>query len=459
MHEEIINPKPHVQLTDSLYEDILQALTAQPERLPALLEPLHPADVADILERLPQRKREVLLSYIPKEQVGDTLIELEEGVKDHLLHVLEPEEVAEAVAELDSDDIADIVQTLEEDHSADFTTAEQVKEGIETQNKRLLKYEPHSAGGLMQVEVLTAKPEQKISQVLRYLRNHKEELGDNPGTVFVLNDKRKLLGTISLPRLVQCPLNETLQNVMRKKPITLLATTPEEEVASVFEKYNMHNCAVVNKRGQLLGRITIDDVLDSVLEHHERETKRAAGLSEREDIFAPISATTRQRLPWLIINLFTAILASCVIAIFQNQIEKLVALAVLMPIVASMGGNAATQTMTVVVRGLATGQITAKNAVTLLVKELTVGSLNGILLAFLVALGTYFFYQDIWLGSVIFIATVANHIFAATAGHAIPLLLKKCKYDPAISSGVLVTTVTDVGGFFVFLGLAALLLL
>lgn len=453
MLEETQNPRSYTELTEKRYEDVLIALEEKPQRLRGLLTPLHPADIADLLERLPQKKREFIVLHIPNTMIGDVLAELEEGVQEHLLSILTPQAVVEAVADLESDDTVDIVQHLEE------RQAEEATESLDKQEKRLLKYDPESAGGLMQLEVLTALPQQKIGDVLRYLRREAGDLPDNPGTVFIINDKRKLLGTVSLARLVQCPLNLRLEEVMREKPVTIPADMPNTDIPSLFEKYDIHNCAVVNRRGQLLGRITIDDVLDVVLEQHERELKRAAGLNEKDDLFAPIWSTTGKRLPWLIINLGTAILASLVIALFQDQIQRLVALAVLMPIVASMGGNAGTQTLTVTVRGLATGHITMKNALLLLAKELFVGSLNGTALALLLAAGVVYIYDDWVLASIIAAATVINHVFAAIAGHLIPLTLKKLRYDPAISSGVLVTTVTDVGGFFVFLGLAALFLL
>jgi magnesium transporter len=453
MPEETQNPRPYTELTEKRYEDILTALEEKPQRLRGLLAPLHPADIADLLERLPQRRRESLVLHIPSNIIGDVLAELEEGAQEHLLSILTPEAVAQAVAELESDDTVDIVQHLEE------SQAEEAAERLDKKEKRLLKYDPDSAGGLMQLELLTALPEQKVGDVLRYLRREADALPDNPGTVFIINDKRKLLGTVSLARLVQCPLNVKLSDVMREKPVSIPADMPSTDIANLFEKYDIHNCAVVNRRGQLLGRVTIDDVLDVVLEQHEREMKRAAGLNEKDDLFAPIWSTTSKRLPWLIINLGTAILASLVIALFQDQIQRLVALAVLMPIVASMGGNAGTQTLTVTVRGLATGQITMKNALLLLAKELLVGSLNGTALALLLAAGVVFIYDDWMLALIIAAATIINHVFAAIAGHLIPLTLKKMKHDPAISSGVLVTTVTDVGGFFVFLSLAALFLL
>lgn len=452
-YESATEPRNFAPLTQQRYEDVLQAVREDPQQLVKLLANLHPADVADILERLPLKQREALLHAIAKENLPDVISELESGAKEHILSLLPQESVTELLDALESDDAVDVAQILEGQEEAEPA------DSLDRHEKRLLKYDPHTAGGLMQLEVLTALPHEKVSDILKYMRRNADELPDNPGTVFVVNERRKLMGTISQTRLVQCPLNARLEDVMRQKPLSLRPETPEDEVVRLFEKYDLSNCAVVNSRGALLGRITIDDVLDAVIEAHESELKRSAGLDAAEDLFAPITITTRHRMPWLIINLFTAIAASLVIALFQSDIERMVALAVLMPIIASMGGNAGTQTMTVAVRGLATGQMTMRNAVSLLWKELTVGSLNGTGLGILLALGTLVIYQDAMLSLVIFLATLANHIFAAISGHLIPIFLKKSGYDPAISSGVLVTTVTDVGGFFAFLGLASLLLL
>ncbi len=459
MIERVVQtPTAYKELTDDLYGMIVDTLEVSAPQLSNLISPLHPADIADVMERTPQSQRENLLKAIPRDVWGDVLVELDDGVKEHLIHLMQPSEVVEAVADLESDEVVDIVRHLEEEGELPQTVVKLKKEVIDRQENCLLKYDADTAGGLMQLEVLTALPDQKVMDVFKYLRSDSDDIPDNLGTVFVVSKKRKLLGTISLGELVKHKPSSLLRDVMQVQPVKVMPEVAQENVASMFEKYDLHDLAVLNKKGFLLGRITIDDVLDSVLEMHEREVKRAAGLDERDDLFAPVWETTYHRLPWLVINLFTAIAASVVIAVFQGHIEKLVALAVLMPIVASMGGNAGTQTMTVVVRGLAMGQITMKNALNLLGKELVVGGLNGILLAALIALGTVFIYHDVRLAYVFFFATIANHVFAAISGHLIPIMLKKMNYDPAISSGVLVTMVTDVGGFFVFLGLAALLI-
>jgi magnesium transporter len=447
-------PKPHIGLDEDGQRRLLDTLRDAPEQLPPLLDPLHPADVADVLESLPRHERRTLVEHLASEVLGDVLAELGEGVRDDVLSTMTPREVAAAVEELDSDDKADIVQELEDEQQLAVQRLLRDRDA-----KKLATYAPDTAGGLMQTEVFVTRRNATVSDVLKQIRRQSDDLPENIGTIFVTTSKNELVGTIAIPRLVKLSLKAKIGDVMRSEPLRLTPETPQNEVVEVFEKYDIHNCAVVDEKNRLLGRIAIDDVLDVILEERAREAYRAAGLDETEDLFAPLHETARHRLPWLILNLFTAILASVVIALFDDAIAQLVALAVLMPIVASMGGNAATQTLTVTVRALATKQINAKNMFYLLRKEVLVGSLNGLLLALALAAGTGLLYQNWVLAGVILTATLANHLFAALAGYLIPLLLKRLNKDPAISAGVLVTTVTDVGGFFVFLGLGAYLLL
>lgn len=466
MKDTVLHPADLIPLTDGVRESVLAAIergeavgSIDSDTLGALLVGIHPADIADFLESLPRHKRDLITASLPAEALGDILVELKDGAQEHMLATLDADTKKEVFAELESDDAVEIARQLEESAETHEDHAEAKKLLSDRGQKRLFEYDAGTAGGMMQLEVITALPDQKVSEVFKYLRTAGDDLPHNPGTIFVTNEKRKLLGTVSLSRLTQCPPSKLLQDIMRENALCLTPETPEAEVVALFEKYDVHNLAITNKRGALLGRITIDDVLDVVMESHERQTARAAGVEEGEDIFAPIMTTTSKRLPWLIINLFTAIMASAVIALFQDDIQQLVALAVLMPIVASMGGNAGTQTMTVAVRGLATCKLTWGNALYLLRKEISIGGLNGMFLGFFLAIGTFLFYQNAPLAGVIAAATVTNHLLAALAGHLVPITLKRMGYDPAISSGVLVTTVTDVGGFFVFLGLAALVLL
>lgn len=448
---------PHHGLTDDGYIEILVALDAAPESLTPLLANLYPADIADLIERLPREHREAIIAHTPPEHLSEVVSHLEDGVKEHVVQFLRPEQVATALTELESDDAADLAQMIEEMSDDEDADAEDFL--TDPQHRHLLEFEPDTAGGLMQQEVLTALPNTTVTAMLEYLRKNADTLSGNPGSIFVVTPQRKLLGTISLGRLVKAPLKATLEDIMRRDPLTLQPEATADEVVRTFEKYDIHNLAVVNKRNQLLGRVTIDDVLDTVMDENAYRQSAAAGVDSDEDLFAPATTTARTRLPWLIINLLTAIAAAAVIGLFEDSIAQLTTLAVLMPIIASSGGNATTQTQTVIIRGLATGHITRQNAWALFRKEFAAGNLNGIVIATALALGVWVIYGNAMLGGVILMATVANHAIAAFGGWATPLVLKRFKYDPAISTGVITTTFTDVGGFFVFLGLATLLLL
>ncbi|PZP39295.1 MAG: magnesium transporter [Pseudomonas fluorescens] len=451
---------PHRGLTDDTYIEILVALDADnPQRkLKKLLIDLHPADIADLIERLPREHRAEVVQATPKEHVGDMLAELEDGVKEYILQTMDPEVLKEIISEMESDDAADMAQAVEDMAEEEGVEIDAEDLLADHQHKHLLDFEPDTAGGLMQLEVVTALPTETVTRMLKYLRET-PDLPNNPGSIFVVNKQRKLLGTISLGRLIRMPLTATLEDVMRKEPLNVQPEASAEEVIKIFEKYDIHNLAVLNKRGQLLGRITIDDVLDTVMDEEAYRQSAAAGVDASEDLFAPALESTRYRMPWLIVNLGTAIAAASVIALFENSIAQLTTLAVLMPIITSMGGNATTQTQTVVIRGLALGQITSHNKWNLFRKEFMVGAYKGIFLSTIMALGAWLIFGNPMLALVIALATVANHLIAAFAGWATPIVLKKFKYDPAISSGVITTTFTDVGGFFVFLSLATLLLL
>lgn len=443
-------------LTDKLYLEVLDAMSRAPRQAAVLLAPMHPADIANLLERLPRDRRAAVLPLLPEDKVGNVISELEPGVKEHVLHLLRPEEVREALEELPSDDAADVARTVEEiQPRLDGETLL-----ADHQQKRLMHYDPDTAGGLMQLEVVTAHKGQTVEETLRYIRENSDEIPMQPGTIFVVSGQhRKLLGTVSISRLIQVPLEAKLSDVMRPDPLSVKPTQPKADVVSMFEKYDMHNLAVVNKKGQLLGRIAIDDVLDVVLADAADTQARSVGLDAEEDLFAPVLTTTKHRLWWLIINLGTAIMAAAVIALFQDSIAKFTLLAVLMPIVASMGGNATTQTQTVIIRGMALGQVTSQNRVTLLVRELLANMNVSMVLAAMLGIGVSLLYGQPKLALVIALATIANHVIAAVGGWITPLVLKKFGYDPAIASTVITTTFTDVGGFFSFLGLATWLLL
>ena len=442
-------------LTDARYETILEMLnqpTLAKKNLSKIIRSLHPADIAELLERLQPSQRQLITPLIPSDRLAKTLHELHEDVQEAMLDIVSSAELAEAINHVESDEKADIVGHLEETTHAESSVTEN------NDASELLIYPEDTAGGLMQVELLALPKTWNVADVLEYIREHNADLPLYLHRIFVVGRNMRHVGSVSLSRLVRQPLEMTLKDIIRTDGITIPHDMPEKEVARTFNKYDVFSCAVVDENNSLLGVVTIDDVLDVVIENQEADALRAAGVDEGSDLFAPLLTTSYQRFPWLFINLLTAILASVVIAQFDGKISEIVALAVLMPIVASMGGNAGTQTMTVTIRGLATKHITPHNGFSLLYKELMAGGFNGLILALLLAIGTTVVYENPSLGGVICAATIINHILAAFAGMTIPVLLKKIGKDPAISSGVLLTTVTDVGGFLAFLGLATVML-
>ena len=453
-----LGPKARGQaLTEPLYEALLQALDQPDQRRAELLvSNLHPADAADLLERLAPPQRQEVYQLLPTAQRGEVIANLSPEVQESLLSTFAPEQVAEVIAELASDDITDIVHNL-----ADQQAAQTLLEldDYQESSPELLAYADDTAGGIMRVEYLTANPNWTVQQLIDYIRDHPNELPEYINKVFVLDEQEYLLGTITLSYMLRFPASKRLHDIMRTKPITVTPDMPQGDVARTFEKYDLGSCAVVDFKGRMLGCITVDDVLDVIIEESQDDLLRTSGVATGEDIFAPARTITQNRMPWLMVNLATAILASWVISWFDGSIEQLVALAVLMPIVASMGGNAAGQVIAVTIRALAMRQITARNAIKLLWKEMTVGTLNGLALGVVLSVGTYLFYDNIGLAMVILAATIINHIAAAVAGNVIPIWLERRGIDPALSSSIWVTTVTDVVGFFSFLGLATLLLL
>jgi magnesium transporter len=365
-------------------------------------------------------------------------------------------QILSATEGLDLDDLADLIQQLPE------TVTQELLDSLDLQRRNRLEavlgYDEDTAGGLMNTDTVTVRPEVTLDAVLRYLRRLGERVPADTDAVIVVNREDKYLGMLSLARLVSGDPAGSVAEVMSVDTKPIPADWPAREVASRFERHDLMSAAVVDTEGKLLGRITVDDVLDVIREEGEHQFMGQAGLSEEEDMFAPVLVSARRRAVWLGINLLTAFLASWVIGHFEDTIEKIVALAVLMPIVASMGGIAGSQTLTLAIRGIALGQLSAKNARWLLIKELAVGSINSLIWAAVVAVvaGAWFHSLDIaWL---IAVALTINLVFAALTGALLPLALEKVGIDPALAGGVLLTTVTDIVGFLAFLGLATLFL-
>jgi magnesium transporter len=422
-----------------------------------LLNALTPGEIAHLLEALPIAKREIVWELVNEENDGEVLMELADEVRADLISRMDRAEVVAVSEGLDTDDLADLIQELPH-----YITSE-ILASLDTQNRQrletVLSYPEDTAGGLMNPDAVTVRPEVTLDVVMRYLRLLKEKIPPHTDSLIVVNREGKYLGVLSLADLVTNDPDEIVAEVMSLDAKPIPATWEDNQVANRFEQHDLLSAPVVDEEGNLLGRITVDDVVDVIREEGEHVFMGQAGLSEDEDMFAPVLVSAQRRALWLGVNLITAFLASWVIGHFEETIEKVVALAVLMPIVASMGGIAGTQTLTLTIRGIALGQLSGKNARQLLMKEMAVGIFNGLIWAAVVAIiaGAWFNSGDIAI--LIAAAMSINLVFAAFTGAILPLALEKIGIDPALAGGVLLTTVTDIVGFLAFLGLATLYLL
>ncbi|MEH6726357.1 MAG: magnesium transporter [Hyphomicrobiales bacterium] len=412
---------------------------------------LHEADLADLIEALPAPERSRLIALLGSHFDFTALTELDEGVRLSLLENLPVDTVAEGLASLDSDDAVFILEDLTVEDQAEILDQLPALERIVLQ--RSLNYPEESAGRRMQTEYIAVPPFWTVGQAIDYMRDT-EDLPENFYELFVVDPTYRLLGTVALDRLLRAQRPISVSDIMGETAHTVQAEEDQEEVARTFERYNLVSAAVVDESERLVGVLTIDDIVDVIHEEHEEDFKRMAGVGD-EEISDNVMNAVRSRFIWLMVNLGTAVLASVIIGLFDATIQQMVALAVLMPIVASMGGNAATQTMTVAVRALATRELDSYNVRRIILREGTVGLINGILFAIVIGLVSAMWFGSAGLSIVIAVAMVINMFSAGLAGILIPIVLDKLKADPAIASGVFVTTVTDVVGFFAFLGLAA----
>lgn len=422
-----------------------------------LLGILTPGEIGHLLESLPPTQRKLLWDVLRERDDGAVLLHVTDEVRAELVKDMSATDWLGAIENLDMDDLADLVQDMP------LAVTGEVMQALDEQyRKRLeavLSYPEDTAGGLMNTDTVTVRPEVTLDVVLRYLRRLGDSVPRDTDRLFVVNRDDTYLGELPLWRLVSGNLDESVAEAMSLNFKPLPVDLPEREVMRRFESHDLISAPVVDATGRLLGRITIDDVVDLIREEGEHQFMVRAGLSEEEDMFAPVLASTRRRALWLGINLFTAFLASWVIGQFEATLAQVVALAVLMPIVASMGGIAGSQTLTLAVRGIALGQLSGKNARHLLIKELAVGSLNSLIWAAVVAAIAGVWFSSLAIALLIAAAISINLMFAALTGAILPLLLDRLGIDPALAGSVLLTTVTDVVGFLAFLGLATLFLL
>lgn len=417
-----------------------------------MVDALHPAEAALLLESLPPAKRALAWELVNQDAQGEVLVELSDEVRSELLAEMNPDEVIAAAEGLDVDDLADLLAELPE------AVTQQVLRSMDQQDRvrlsTVLAFPEDTAGGLMNTDTVTVRPDVPLEVVLRYLRM-RGELPERTDCLFVVDRHDRYLGALPVTRLLTAGPERIVSGEMDPEVAPILPTAPAADVARLFESRDLLSAAVVAADGRLLGRITVDDVVDVVREQAEHPALAAAGLEDEDDVFAGVRKSARRRALWLGINLLTALLAAWVVGLFEATIEKVVALAVLMPVVASMGGIAGTQTVTLIIRGIALGQVQPSNARWLFFKELSVGAVNGLVWAGAVAFATWLWFGTWDVAAVIFVAIVINLVAAAVAGVAIPLALKRMRIDPALAGGVILTTVTDVVGFAALLGLGA----
>ncbi len=439
-----------------LFDEVLDAVEAgDVAALDAIMEPLHPADIADLLEQIDARDRRRLLQLWKGGMDGEILSELDDNLREEIIQSLAPTELAMAVRELESDDVVDLVEYLDEDQQAAVLDALTAIDRVAVE--KALAYPEESAGRLMQVEVVRAPEHWTVGEAIDFLR-HSDNLPDQFYHLMLVDPRIKPVGYVQLGRLLSAARELPLREITEDSFRTFHVEDDEGAVAYAFNQYHLISAPVVDDDDRLVGVITIDDAMTVLDEEHEEDILRLAGVGDGT-LSDSVRETTKQRLPWLAVNLGTAIIASLVISLFEETIAGLVALAVLMPIVASMGGNAGTQSLTVAVRAIATRDLTTSNVWRVIRREVAVGLINGIAFAVVMGIVGLVWFGSPMLGAVIAASMVINLVVAGLAGVGIPVVLERFGVDPALASGTFVTTVTDVVGFFAFLGLASVILL
>ena len=444
-------------ISDRLVADVMSAVeTGQSVYVDALLDPLHPADVAHLIELINSRQRRDLLSVWKGGMDGDVLSELDEKLREEVIESLAPDEFAEAVRELETDDVVDLVEYLDEEQQEAALDA--LDAGDRVAVEQALSYPEESAGRHMQSELVRAPDHWTVGEAIDFLRSDDVDLPDQFYHVILVDPRLKAVGYVTLGRLLSSRRDVPLSDIVEDTFRTFHVNQDVEEVAQAINHYHMITAPVVDDDDRIVGVITIDDAMAFLEEEAEEDILRLAGVGEGS-LSDRVIATTRQRFPWLAVNLVTAIFASLVISMFEDTISGFVALAVLMPIVASMGGNAGTQSLTVAVRALATRDLTGANVWRVIRREALVGLVNGMIFAVVMGIVSAVWFGTPMLGVVIAVAMVINMVVAGLAGTMVPVLLERAGVDPALASGAFVTTVTDVIGFFAFLGLASAWLL
>lgn len=447
-----------VELQSEADEDLTESSIPKQNlaELEQLLDKMHPADIAHILEALPLDDRLLIWGLVKPEHDGEVLLEASDAVRETLITDMGAHELVAAAEQLDADEIADLAPDLPRNVMEDVFRSLPIAE--RQQLRAAMSYPEDSVGALMDFDVITVREEVRLEVVLRYLRRL-EELPDHTDQLFVVDRDEHLKGVLLTSRILISDPEMLVSEVMTKEMIALHPDDSAQDAAYAFERYDLVSASIIDQDKKLLGRVTVNVVIDFIREKAENEALNLAGLREDEDIFAPVLKSVRNRWVWLAVNLVTAFVASRVIGLFEDSIEKLVALAALMPIIAGIGGNSGNQTITMIVRALALGQINTGSAWKLIVKEIGVSAVNGLIWGAVVGVFTFAIYENAELGLVMMLAMLLNLLLAALLGVLIPLTLRKLGRDPALGSSVMITAVTDSGGFFIFLSLATLILL
>lgn len=439
-------------------EDLVHTIAANANmaELQQKLDRLHPADVAYVLETLPLEDRLAVWDLVKADRDGEILLEVSDAVRETLIAHMETKELVAATEQLDTDEIADLAPDLPREVMQDVFRSLSLEE--RDQLRAAMSYPEDTVGGLMDFDMITVRDDITAEVVLRYLRRL-DEMPDHTDQLFVVDRRQILRGLLSVSRLLVTDLDTPITAIMTPAAVQLDPNQNAQEASLAFERYDLVSAPVVDGDGKLIGRVTVNSVVDFIREETDSELLSAGGLREEEDLFASVWSSVKNRWTWLAINLVTAFIASRVIGIFEGSIEKIVALAALMPIVAGIGGNSGNQTITMIVRAMALGQITSTSAHKLFAKEIGVSIINGVIWGGVVGLFAFFIYHKWQLGLVMTSAMVLNLLLAAIVGVAVPLLMQKLGRDPAVGSSVMITAITDSGGFFIFLGLATLFLL
>ncbi len=439
------------------YEQLTELLENKDyKQLKEKINKVHPADVASLLNNLSDEEDiKKVFSLLSPENASEVLLDLHDNIKDDILENIRKERLVKIIDEMDSDEATDIISELDKE------TTEHVLKRIdkeESENiKKLLTYPEETAGGLMQTEVIAVHQDMKRDEIIEYIRQEYEEV-ENLHYVFVVDSQNRLVGELEIPKLLLARKDATASELMDKEFIAVPVMMDQENVAHLFRKYDAYILPVVDEENHLLGRITVDDIIDVIDEEASEDVYKMAGLESEDRVFTPPLLSVKKRLPWLTLNLFTALIISSVVGLFENTIAKMSVLAVLMPIVAGLGGNSGIQTLTVITRGIALGELSMKNSYQAILKQVAIGIINGIIIGSFAAMIAGILKKNMMIGVVLGLAMICNMFIAGLMGSLIPILLKKLKIDPALASGILITMLTDIGGYASFLGLATILI-